>query len=117
MEEHMFRGIAELRNEHGKVGVLTELCEDAGMTRLRVIFEPPIILEDTAFIVVSSPSGELFFAAAIDDGPTKVHELHGKSPVGCLGVGTTIQLLRSPGGLLSTLLEVIASGAIHERHH
>lgn len=113
----MFRGIAELRNEHGTVGLLTELCEEAGITRLRVVFEPPIILEDTAFIVVSSPSGELLFASAIDDGPTKVHELHGKSSFGCLAVGTTIQLLRSPGGLLSTLLEVIASGIIHERHH
>lgn len=113
----MFRGIAELRNEHGRIGVLTELCEETGTTRLRMVFEPPIVLEDTAFIVVSSPSGELLAAAAIDEGPTKVHELHGKSSVGCLAAGTVIQLLRSPGGLLSTLLEVIASGAIHERHH
>ena len=115
----MFRGKAELRNPEteAKVGVLTEHCEDDGTANLRVVLEPPLTLTGTEFLAIVSTAGELFSATAKNGGPTEFHEIHGKSPVGCLANNTEISLTRSPGGPLSTLLVVLGRGTIHEEHH
>ena len=112
----MFRGKAELRNPetNDRVGTFTETCEDDGTSHARVVLEPPITLSGTANLAIFGGPGPVIGVAAENGGPTEIREFHGKSASGCLLDKSEVSLVRSPGGELSTLLEVLARGHIRQ---
>jgi hypothetical protein len=112
----MFRGRAEPMNPetNDRVGHLTETCEDGGTSHVRVVLEPPMTLTGTAFLAIFSDTGGVIEVTAKNSEPTEIREFHGKSASGCLPDKSEVSLVRSPGGELSTLLEVLARGNIRK---
>jgi hypothetical protein len=112
----MFRGRAKLMNPdtNDTVGHLTETCEDNGSCHVRVVLEPPMTLTGTAFLAIFSNTGGVIEVTAKNSEPTEIREFHGKSASGCLLDKSEVSLVRSPGGELSTLLEVLARGHIRQ---
>ena len=51
-----------------------------------------------------------------DPDGTEICEFHGKSAIGCIPDGADLTLVKTPGGLLGTLLIVIGKGTVHRAH-
>jgi len=110
---------AELANEQGNVvAAFNETCHDWGMTFATVRLRAPL----APFTLQGTESLEVFAKGiaqpvisvhASDPEGTDIREFHGRSAIGCLPAGTQISLVKSPGGDLSTLLIVVATGTVN----
>jgi hypothetical protein len=118
----MFKGRAELIAENGNVvATFHETCHDHGRTLATVRLRPPLApftLAGTESLILfaKAMSEAVIGVEASDPAGTEIYEFHGRSAVGCLADGTEIALVRSPGGDLSTLLIILATGTVHAHH-
>jgi hypothetical protein len=117
----MIKRIAELLDTNGAVvAIFNEVCHPHGTTaatvRLRGTLSP-FQLQGTESLAIYAKgmAQPVLTVEASDPAGTEICEFHGTSAVGCVPEGTTITLIRSPGGDLSTLLIVMASGTVKNR--
>jgi len=114
----MFKGKAELVNGEGAtVATFNETCHGYGKTVVTVRLRPPLApfkLQGTESLAIYAKGiGEpVISVEASDPAGTEISEFHGKSAIGCVPDGTGIALVKSPGGDLSTLLIVLATGTV-----
>ena len=120
-ELHMFRGKADLIGpETGKsIGTFTERGEHGGKAETHVHLSSPITLTGTARLqIFSSIKDEAVLTVDTNGAAERViHEFGGESALGLLPDQEAISLVRSPGGDLGSLLEVLGQGTIHREHH
>jgi hypothetical protein len=113
-------GKAELHSPETNdlIATFTERCRVTGVARSRVVLKDPITLSGTERLAIFSniKDQEIIAVTARNEETTEIHEFSGESSLGCLPHNTQISLTRSPGGLLGTLLIVLAKGMIHEEH-
>lgn len=116
----MFRGKAELVDPEngGVVAKFTESCHDDGTTAATVRLRPPITLQGTELLelVGTGTSTPMISVGASDPAGTEIHEFHGKSTIGCFPDGSDLTLVKTPGGLLGSLLVVVGKGQVHRAH-
>ena len=114
----MLKHRAELTDGKGAVvAVFNETCHDFGMTfatvRLRAPLAPFTLQGTESLAIYARGSGQpVLSVEASDPAGTEICEFHGRSALGCLPEGTSIALVKSPGGDLGTLLIVLASGTV-----
>lgn len=114
----MVKRRAELVNEKGVVvATFNETCHDYGFTVATVRLHPPLapfMLEGTESLeIFAKGSGQAVISVqASDPAGTEIREFHGTSAVGCVPDGAQLTLVKSPGGDLSTLLIVVATGTV-----
>jgi hypothetical protein len=116
-EPAMFKGKAELTNpETGEiVATFHETCHDDGAAAATVRLRPPITLTGTELLEIFGTVTDIpmISVGASDPDGTEIREFHGKSAIGCLPDGAELTLVKSPGGLLGSLLMVIGKGKVH----
>jgi hypothetical protein len=104
-------------NKGAVVAVFNETCHDYGSTVATVrLREPlaPFALQGTESLALfaKGSSQAVIFVEATDPAGTEIREFHGRSGIGCVPDGTGVSLVKSPGGDLSTLLIVLATGTV-----
>ena len=113
----MFKGKAELTDpEKGDVvATFTETCYDDGTSVATVRLRTPITLQGTELLEIVGTVGPtpMISVGASDPAGTEIREFHGKSAIGCIPDGADLTLVKSPGGLLGTLLVVLGKGTVH----
>jgi hypothetical protein len=114
----MFKGKADLTNpETGDVvATFHETCYDDGTASATVRLRPPITLKGTeqlALLGTEEDTAVIAVGASDPDG-TEIREFHGSGAIGCIPDGADLTLVRTPGGLLGTLLVVIGRGTVHQ---
>ena len=115
-----FKGKAKLNNESGAlVAEFNETCHDYGATNVTVKLCPPLApfeLKGTESLAIFAKgnSQAVIFAEASDPDGTEIREFHGRSAIGCVSDGTGLALIKNPGGDLSTLLIVLATGTVKQ---
>lgn len=112
----MFKGQAELTDpESGDVvATFQETCQDDGTAAATVRLRTPITLQGTELLEIVgtvTPTPMIQVGASDPDG-TEICEFHGTSAIGCIPEGGDLTLVRSPGGLLGTLLVVLGKGTV-----
>ena len=113
-----FRGKAKLNSENGAlVADFNETCHDHGATTVTVKLCPPLApfkLKGTESLAIFAKgnSQPVIFVEASDPDGTEIREFHGRSAIGCVPDGTGLALVQNPGGDLSTLLIVLATGTV-----
>lgn len=116
----MFRGKAELTNPESSdiVATFHEFCHDDGAASATVRLRPPITLRGTEVLAIvgTQTSEPMLSVGASDPDGTEIREFHGHSAIGGIPDGADLTLVRSPGGLLGTLLEVLGKGTVHRAH-
>jgi hypothetical protein len=117
----MFKGKAELIDpEKGDVvASFNETCRDDGTALVSVRLKTPITLKDEGFLAIVasiSTAATVISVAASDPAGTVICEFHGKSAIGCVADGSEIALVKSPGGPLGTLLEVVGKGKVQKSY-
>jgi|SRR5580658_2326998 hypothetical protein len=118
----MFKGKAELVNGEGvTVAIFNETCHGYGTTAVTVRLRPPLApftLQGTVSLAIYAKGiGQgVISVEASDPAGTEISEFHGISAVGCVPEGKGIALVESPGGDLSTLLIVLATGTVKPQH-
>jgi hypothetical protein len=114
----MFKGRSELVDEKGVVvAAFNETCHDYGTTfatvRLRASLAPFTLKGTESLAIYAKGIGQpVISVEASDPAGTEIREFHGRSAIGCLPDGTAVALVMSPGGDLSTLLAVLATGTV-----
>jgi len=111
----MFKGKAHLTNGHKTIGKVVESCQSETQAHLTVTLDPPIELKGTEMLgLYLAGKSEPVLSAAVAKGHAHRHvaEFSGKSTLGCLLAGAQISLTKTPGGELSTLLQVLGKGTI-----
>ena len=109
---------AELVDGKGVVvAVFNETCHEYGATvvtvRLRAPLAPITLQGTESLEIFAKGSGQPVISVdASDPAGTEIREFHGRSAIGCLPDGTAISLVKNPGGDLSTLLIVLATGTV-----
>lgn len=107
---------ASFRNpESGQtVGTFVERCHHDGSATATVTLTSPQTISGTQRLEVYSTLKDEAIISVSADGVSQktVHELEGTSSLGCLPKGTGVSLVRTPGGKLGTLLEVLGNGTI-----
>ncbi len=116
----MFRGHAELTNPGSGdvVATFDETCCDDGTSTATVRLRKPIALQGTGLLAIvgADTSTPVISVGASDPDGTEICEFEGNSAIGCIPDGADITLVRTPGGLLGTLLEVVGKGTVHRTH-
>lgn len=112
----MFKGKAELTDPEkgGVVATFCETCNDDGTAAATVRLRTPITLQGTELLEIVgtvTPTPMISVGASDPDG-TEICEFHGTSTIGCFPEGADLTLVKSPGGLLGTLLVVLGKGTV-----
>jgi hypothetical protein len=91
-----------------------ETSHSFGATNVTVRLHTRMHLQGTESLALyaASVAEPVISVAASDPDGTEISELHGKSAVGFVPDGTDVALIKSPGGLLGTLLIVLAKGTV-----
>ena len=110
----MFKGKAHLTNGHKTIGKVVESCQSETQAHLTVTLDPPIELKGTEMLglYLAGKSEPVLSAGTKGHADRHVAEFSGKSTLGCLLAGAQISLTKTPGGDLSTLLQVLGKGTI-----
>jgi hypothetical protein len=119
-ESVMFKGRAELIDPEkgGVVATFNETCHDNGTAAATVKLRTPITLEGTQRLEIFGTLTDqpMISVGASDPAGTEICEFHGTSAIGCIPDDTDVSLVKTPGGLLGTLLVVVGKGKIHRSH-
>jgi hypothetical protein len=98
------------------VATFTEMACDDGDVGVVVTLTAPITLLGTENLAIYSESNlqhpVVITISASDPAGTSINQFGGQSAIGSIPNGTAITLVKSPGGRLGTLLEVIGKGTI-----
>jgi hypothetical protein len=114
----MVKRKADLADNNGAVvGVFNETCHDYAGTLATVRLRAPITLQGTGSLALfAKGSGQpVIFVEASEPAGTEIKEFHGRSAIGCVPDGTAVSLVKNPGGDLSTLLIVLATGTVEPK--
>jgi hypothetical protein len=117
----MFKARAELTDQKGAVvATFNETCHEYGATVATVKLRSPLApftLQGTESLAIfaKGSSQPVITVEASDPAGTEINEFHGTSAIGCVPDQTTVSLIKSPGGDLSTLLIVLATGTLTKR--
>ena len=96
------------------VGTLVEHCHHDETATATVRLSSPQTISGTGRLAVYSTIKDepIISVGADGTGPRTIHEFEGTSSLGCLPNGTGVSLVRTPGGKLGTLLEVLGNGTL-----
>jgi hypothetical protein len=115
----MVKGKADLTNEQGvHVATFNETGHNYGVTVATVRLDTPVTLQGTEILEVFAQgiAQPIIYVEASDPAGTEIREFHGRSAIGSIPDGTSVALVKSPGGDLSTLLIVLGSGTVTVKH-
>ncbi|MBV8889724.1 MAG: hypothetical protein JO305_08670 [Alphaproteobacteria bacterium] len=114
----MFKGRAELVDpEKGTIAAtFAETCEGDGSATGKVVLKHPIELTGTERLELYGDVKDQALISVSAKYPTgnKIHEFSGKLSLGCVPDQGKISLVKTPGGKLGTLLEVIGNGRVSQ---
>jgi hypothetical protein len=97
---------------HAYVATLVESCE-RGTAEIMVYLDLPYMLQGTQFLGIASQSSSTLAVFATSGGMNvSLQTFGGSSQIGCLAVGTSVSLVNSPGGMLSTMLTNMGQGVV-----
>jgi hypothetical protein len=116
----MLKRRAELVNDKGAViAEFNETCHEFGATVATVRLRAPFTLQGTESLAIYAKASAqpVISVEASDPAGTEIREFHGRSAIGCLPEGTSISLVKNPGGDLGTLLIVLANGTVKSQPH
>jgi hypothetical protein len=101
-------------NSGSPVAIFTEVACDCGDVGAVVTLTAPITLQESGNLAIYAEGNNnpCITTTASDPAGTSISQFGGQSAIGSIPNGTKISLVKSPGGRLGTLLEVIGQGTI-----
>jgi hypothetical protein len=108
---------ALLANESGQtVGTFYERCDKGGAASSTVVLGKSMALKAGAILAIYKTADfNPIVSTVVGDKGGNVRHFSGANSSGCVDKGTGVALTMSPGGMQSTLLEVVGKGVVGDK--